>query len=150
MNWIDWFRRNVEDFARADSFASNAMTRRFVNRAKALVIAPIAEEQESWLATTSPRMGCVLVSAAAGGRCAHHAVVMVYFEGGRMSASRYIHLDVARIERETDKAFLLILEDGEEVWIPKNQIADVDDYEEGDTNCSVSVTIWIAEQKGLA
>lgn len=67
-----------------------------------------------------------------------------------MSASRYIHLDVARIERETDKALLLILEDGEEVWMPKNQIADVEDYEDGDTNCTVSVTTWIAEQKGLA
>jgi hypothetical protein len=67
-----------------------------------------------------------------------------------MGASRYIHLDVERIVRETDKAFLLLLEDGEEVWIPKNQVADADDYAEGDENCSISVTEWIANQKGLA
>lgn len=67
-----------------------------------------------------------------------------------MVASRWIHLDVERIERETDRAFKLILDDGEEVWMPKSQVSDPDDYQEGDTNVSMSVTDWIAEQKGLA
>lgn len=62
----------------------------------------------------------------------------------------WVHLDVEEIVRETDKALLLRLDDGEEVWIPLTQIADADDYHEGDTNCTVSVTEWIAEQKGLA
>jgi len=64
--------------------------------------------------------------------------------------SNWIHLDVVEIARETDKAFKLVLEDGEEVWIPKGQISDPEDYKEGDRNCSISITEWIAEQKGIA
>jgi hypothetical protein len=67
-----------------------------------------------------------------------------------VSDSNWVHLDVELIVRETDKALLLRLEDGEEVWIPLGQIADADSYSAGDTNCTVSVTRWIAEQKGLA
>lgn len=37
-----------------------------------------------------------------------------------MSASGWIHLDVEEITRETDSAFLLIMEDGEEVWMPND------------------------------
>lgn len=66
-----------------------------------------------------------------------------------MAFSNYVHLDVAKIKRETDAAFRLRLEDGTEYWIPKSQIADPDDYKEGDENCTVSVTEWIAEQKGI-
>ncbi len=62
--------------------------------------------------------------------------------------SRYVHLDVEKILRETDKAFLLLV-DGEEIWIPKGQIANPDDYSEGDINCTVSITEWIANQKGI-
>ena len=64
--------------------------------------------------------------------------------------SRYVHLNVEKIEHETATAFLLRLEDDSEYWIPKSQIADPDDYEEGDENCTVSVTEWIAAQKGLS
>jgi hypothetical protein len=62
----------------------------------------------------------------------------------------WVHLDVDEIKAETAKAFLLRLESGEEVWIPKSQISDADDYEKGDTNAVVSVTEWIAKQNGLA
>ena len=62
--------------------------------------------------------------------------------------SRYVHLDVEEILRETDKAFLLLVE-GEEIWIPKGQIANPGDYSEGDSNCTVSITEWIANQKGI-
>lgn len=61
----------------------------------------------------------------------------------------WVHLDVAEIRSETEKAFLLVLEDGELLWMPKSQISDVDDYSVGDTDAVVSVTEWIANQKGL-
>lgn len=60
----------------------------------------------------------------------------------------YVHLDVLEIEAETEKAFLLRLED-REVWVPFSQIADADDYERGDTDCTVSVTQWFADKEGL-
>jgi hypothetical protein len=66
-----------------------------------------------------------------------------------MSASGWIHLDFERIVRETDKALLVRLEDGEEVWLPLSQISEPDSYREGDENGTISVTEWIAEQKGL-
>jgi len=65
-----------------------------------------------------------------------------------MSASNYHHLDVDEIKAETDKALLLVIGD-EEFWIPKTQIESPDDYKKGDKNCTVSVTDWIARQKGL-
>lgn len=67
-----------------------------------------------------------------------------------MSSSNYVHLEVEEILRETDKAFLLRLEDeGQELWVPKSQISDADDYEEGDKNCTVSVSRWFADKEGL-
>jgi hypothetical protein len=61
-----------------------------------------------------------------------------------------VHLDVEEIVKETDSAFLLRLDDGEEVWIPKSQVSDPESYAQGDCNATVSVTEWIAKQKGLA
>lgn len=61
----------------------------------------------------------------------------------------YVHLDVAEILKETDKAFLLLLDDGEEIWCPFSQIADIDQYAVGDKNCTVSISKWLADQKGL-
>lgn len=67
-----------------------------------------------------------------------------------MSASRYVHLDVLLVKKATDKALLLVI-DGvdDEVWIPLSQIADPDEYDEGDANVTISVTEWIAKQKNL-
>jgi hypothetical protein len=62
---------------------------------------------------------------------------------------RWVHLDVEEIRRETDRAFLLVL-DGEEVWVPKSQVSDPEDYAEGDRDVSLSVTDFIAHEKGLA
>lgn len=67
-----------------------------------------------------------------------------------MDDREYVHLEVELITKATGKAFLLVLEDGEQVWMPFSQIADVDDYAEGDEDVTISVTEWIAEQKGLA
>ena len=65
-----------------------------------------------------------------------------------MSASRWVHLDVDEIKKETNAAFLIRIE-GEEYWLPKSQIADADDYEEGDCDVTLSVTEWIATEKGF-
>lgn len=62
--------------------------------------------------------------------------------------SDWFYLDVDRVVKETDKAFLVEI-DGEQIWLPKSQIADAHDYEEGDENCGMSVTEYIAKEKGL-
>lgn len=58
-----------------------------------------------------------------------------------MSELEYIHLDVDKIKKETDNAFLLVIKD-KEIWVPRSLISDADDYEEGDKNCVVSVKEW--------
>lgn len=60
-----------------------------------------------------------------------------------------LRLDVEKIVRETDAAFLLRLEEGDEVWVPKSQISDPDDYQQGDEDCTVSVSEWFANKEGL-
>lgn len=65
-----------------------------------------------------------------------------------MSASNWVHLDVTAVLRETDKALLLEVGDME-AWVPKSHIADADQYEAGDRDVTVSVTEWIAREKGL-
>lgn len=67
-----------------------------------------------------------------------------------MSASEWVHLDVELIVRETEKAFLLRLEGGAEYWIPRSQISEPENYEQGDEDVTISISQWIAEQKGLA
>lgn len=68
-----------------------------------------------------------------------------------MGFSNWIHIDVEEIRKETDRAFLLILDDFPDgVWLPKNQVSDPQDYHEGDCEVSMSITEWIAEQKGIA
>lgn len=65
-----------------------------------------------------------------------------------MGASRYVHLEDCRILKETKDAFLIEYDD-EQYWIPKSQISDPDVLEEGDYGITVSVTEWIANQKGI-
>ena len=62
--------------------------------------------------------------------------------------SNYVNIDVDRILKVTDKALLVRIGE-EEHWLPLSQIADADDYEEGDVDLTLSITEWIAEQKGL-
>lgn len=61
----------------------------------------------------------------------------------------WVHLDFEEIVAETEKALLVRLEDGQEVWLPLSQISDADDYRQGDEDGTISVTEWIAKQKGL-
>ncbi len=65
-----------------------------------------------------------------------------------MSHSGFTHVEVERVVSETANAFLLSI-DGSEHWIPKSQIADPDTYERGDENVTISMTDWIAKQKGI-
>ena len=65
-----------------------------------------------------------------------------------MSASGYVHVEVEEITGETEMAFFLVIE-GEQVCIPKSQIADADDYAVGMKNPTISLTVWICEQKGI-
>jgi len=67
-----------------------------------------------------------------------------------MSAAGFVHLDVLLVKKSTGRAMLLVIDgvDGEH-WIPLSQMADPDDYEEGDENVTIIVTEWIARLKGL-
>jgi hypothetical protein len=65
-----------------------------------------------------------------------------------MSFSGYVHIEVDLIKKITEKAFLVKTNDFD-VWLPKSQIADPEDYEEGDENITLSITEWIAKQKGF-
>ena len=67
-----------------------------------------------------------------------------------MGASNYVHIEVTKILVETEKAFQLEIVGCEKnVWMPKSQIADPDDYDEGDVDVMMSVTEWIAGEKGI-
>ncbi len=66
-----------------------------------------------------------------------------------MSEERWVHLDVAVVMQETEKAFKVTLDDGSIHWLPKSQVSDWENYEPGDRNCTISVTEWIAKQKNL-
>jgi hypothetical protein len=65
-----------------------------------------------------------------------------------MTSSRWVYVQVDSIARETEKAFLLIV-DGEEVWCPRSCIADPDDYAEGDEDVELAVSEWFARKEGL-
>ena len=70
----------------------------------------------------------------------------------RESSSRWVHLDVTEILSETDKAFLVVLEgkeDTDAIWLPKSQISEAEKYRALDCNVTLSVTEWIAREKGL-
>ena len=55
---------------------------------------------------------------------------------------------VHQVVRETDKAFLFLLDSGE-TWVPKSVVEDADDIAEGDDDLEVEVAKWFAEKEGL-
>lgn len=65
-----------------------------------------------------------------------------------MGASNYVYITVEEIKAETQKAFLCVI-DGEEYWIPFSQIADAEDFSEGDTDVELAISEWIATEKGI-
>lgn len=66
-----------------------------------------------------------------------------------MGISNWFHLDFQEIERETDKAFCVILEDGEQIWLPKSQVSDSEAYQAGDKDGIISISEWFARKEGL-
>jgi hypothetical protein len=60
----------------------------------------------------------------------------------------WFEIHVLLIEKETDKAFKLHLEEGTE-WMPKSQIKEPENYSEDMFDLEMEITDWIAEQKGL-
>lgn len=66
----------------------------------------------------------------------------------------WVHLNVDEILVETEKAFKVQLEStsdgpGKRIWLPKSVIADPNDYNEGDRDCTISVEDWFADKEGL-
>jgi hypothetical protein len=70
---------------------------------------------------------------------------------GKGDLMNYVHVEFEEVKRITEKAILFIFEDGEAVWIPISQIAseDVGQYKVGKYEGSVSITEFIAREKGL-
>ncbi len=66
-----------------------------------------------------------------------------------MSASGWVHIDVERIKKITEKAMLVTLEDGD-LWIPLSQVDEPDNFEEGDEDITVSVTEWFSKKQELS
>lgn len=64
-----------------------------------------------------------------------------------MSASGYVHLDPCSVLNVTDSAILVMYE-GTKYWFPLTHVADPETYEAGDEEITISVTEWIARQKG--
>jgi hypothetical protein len=60
-----------------------------------------------------------------------------------------VELVVTSVERETPKALCVILETGQEIWMPKSQIErDSAVKGEGDKGVML-ISEWIAKEKGL-
>lgn len=65
-----------------------------------------------------------------------------------MSASGYVHLEDCKVVRTTDAA--LLVDFGEDrYWLPKSQVADPETFKAGDGPVTISITEWIANQKGI-
>ena len=65
-----------------------------------------------------------------------------------MGFSVWVHLEDCTVKRATEKA-LLVEYDGREFWLPRSQVSEGEKYEEGDAGVTISVTEWVAKQKGL-
>ena len=65
-----------------------------------------------------------------------------------MSASGWIHVDIELIKKETEKAFLIVVDDND-IWVPKFSVSDHENYSEGDEDITLSIRENIAKEKGL-
>ena len=69
-----------------------------------------------------------------------------------MSQSGWVHLDKCDILQVTAKAILIRHSDEEmcnDHWLPKSQVSDPDQHTPGDRDVTVSITEYIAREKGL-
>lgn len=69
---------------------------------------------------------------------------------------RYATLEVKKIAKQTDVAYLIVLPDGVETddgeksfWLPKSQMEDPDECDVGDENVEIQVASWLIRKKGL-
>lgn len=60
-----------------------------------------------------------------------------------------VEIQDVTVKRETEAAILVVVE-GEEIWIPKSQIHDDSEVYEKDTEGQLVIPLWLAEAKGLA
>lgn len=67
-----------------------------------------------------------------------------------MGQSNYVHLEGCDILAVTEKAVLIKFDD-EQYWIPVSQLAEREDHphDAGDKDVTVSITEWIANEKGI-
>lgn len=65
-----------------------------------------------------------------------------------MPQSNFVHLEGCDVLKMTGNAMLIRYED-EKLWLPLSQVSDPDVLEEGDRDVTVSITEWIARQKGI-
>jgi hypothetical protein len=61
----------------------------------------------------------------------------------------WVDIPVLEVLRESEKALKVLLQSGEELWLPKSQLAEPDAYGEGDREVTLQVTRWLAETKEL-
>lgn len=66
-----------------------------------------------------------------------------------MPGDNWIEVQVTRIIKETDAAFLVEIEE-EEYWLPKSQIWEPETYSESDEDVSMEITRFIADTKGIS
>ena len=73
-----------------------------------------------------------------------------YLRGGMkpVSHSSWVHLEGCKVLRVTDKAMLVEYSDSE-IWLPLSQVSESGQYEAGDEDVTISITEWLAKQKGL-
>jgi hypothetical protein len=65
-----------------------------------------------------------------------------------MGASNWVHLEDCTVLRTTEKAVQVEWQ-GEELWLPRSQVSEDEKYEAGDSGVTISVTEWLARQKGI-
>lgn len=65
-----------------------------------------------------------------------------------MARDEYTYVNVDEILKATPGALLLLIGDTEE-WVPRSQVEDGEDYEEGMYNQRVGIKTWLAKDRGL-
>ena len=66
-----------------------------------------------------------------------------------MANDNFVEIEVERIIKETEKAFLCEVGGGEEIWVPKSQIEGADKHFEDDEGVTMAVTEWWAKKNNL-
>jgi hypothetical protein len=68
-----------------------------------------------------------------------------------MSSERYetAYFEVTEVKVETDRALLVVFENGAEEWIPKSQIRDDSQVNEKGDAGELAIPVWLAEEKNL-